>query len=102
MVHHHTSLCCSEARQYSRNLRSAHALWARLGKQIRETDVAAAEAQGDTSLRVCMAKLRVGAGVCMRLSKYMQWVCMGMLKMSKTLHGQAKLVRAVFQDASAC
>jgi hypothetical protein len=81
---------CRDARQYCHNLQAAHALWADLARDIRETNVGAAQRKGDTSLRVCMAKLRVGAGVCMRLSKYMQWVCMGMLKMRKTLHGQAQ------------
>lgn len=37
----------------------AHQLWGEMAREVRSTDVAAAESRGDTSLRVCMAKLRV-------------------------------------------
>ena len=48
-----------EAAAFSSNLRKAHALWAQLGAEVRATDLAAADAAGDTSLRACLARIRV-------------------------------------------
>ncbi len=49
----------SDAAAFSSNLRKAHALWAQLAAEVRATDLAAADAAGDTSLRACLARLRV-------------------------------------------
>lgn len=56
-------LACRDAAAFTRNLRTAHALWAQLAAEVRATDLAAAEAAGDTSLRVCLAKLKVSTYV---------------------------------------
>ena len=55
------SLWFRDAAAFRRNLRFAHALWDLLAWRVRhETDLAAAEATGDTSLRVCLTQLKVG------------------------------------------
>lgn len=56
--------CRRDAAAFRRNLQTAHALWARLAEEVRSTDLAAAEAAGDTtSLRVCLAKLQARLGL---------------------------------------
>lgn len=50
---------CRDATAFRSNLSAAHALWGQLAEEVRGTDLEAAEAEGDTSLRVCLAKLQV-------------------------------------------
>ncbi len=50
---------CRDATAFRSNLSAAHALWAQLAEEVRATNLEAAEAAGDTSLRVCLAKLQV-------------------------------------------
>ncbi|KAL4422507.1 hypothetical protein ABPG75_008704 [Micractinium tetrahymenae] len=47
-----------DAAAFSSNLGKAHALWAQLAAEVQATDLAAAEAAGDTSLRVGLARLK--------------------------------------------
>lgn len=50
--------CGRDAQSFKRNRQAAYQLWAELARKVLETDVAAAEASGDSSLRVCLAKLK--------------------------------------------
>ncbi|GAB4817703.1 hypothetical protein N2152v2_004749 [Parachlorella kessleri] len=47
-----------EAQEFECGLRYIHHLWAELARETRAIDLAEAEARGDTSLRVCLAKMR--------------------------------------------
>ncbi|PRW59761.1 cytochrome P450 [Chlorella sorokiniana] len=48
-----------EARTYARSVKACHRWWEELLRHIRATNLEAAEAAGDTSLRTCLAKLPV-------------------------------------------